>query len=121
MLKGLLPGWPWRGRGKGDTLALTLNELLTNSLKHQTGAGRVRITIDDSENGSTIRVINPGRLPPGFSFETDRSAQGGLKLIKALLPREGNRLSFRQSGDEVIAELTLTPPVLVRAARSMLH
>jgi len=49
--------------------------------------------------------FNLARIPGGVS---------GLGLVRALLPRRGAAIRLEQSGDLVLATLTLHPPNVVR-------
>ena len=69
MIKGLLPGWPWRGRGKGDTLALTLNE---NSLRYV-------LASRSDERGATLAAW-------GTELRGNQTREAFMKRAKTLLP-----------------------------------
>ena len=95
-------------------IALTINELLTNAVKH--GAqGDVRCTL--AANGEALRVSirNPGRLGEGFSLAQFPGGVSGLGLVRALLPRRSATLELTQQGDEVLTEVVLEPPSVQRA------
>jgi PAS domain S-box-containing protein len=94
-------------------VALILNELVLNAVKHGGKAqGKVGITLRLGAQPDTvdIHIHNAGQLsalptPPGLH-------QSGLKLITALMPPEGARLCRRQEDDLVSTVLTLSPPVI---------
>ena len=69
MIKGLLPGWPWRGRGKGDTLALTLNE---NSLRYV-------LASRSDERGATLAAW-------GTELRGNQTREAFMKRAKTILP-----------------------------------
>lgn len=69
MIKGLLPGWPWQGRGKGDTLALTLND---NSLRYV-------LASRSDERGATLAAW-------GTELRGNQTREAFMKRIKTLLP-----------------------------------
>jgi PAS domain S-box-containing protein len=89
-------------------IALTINELLTNAIKH--GGGEVRCTLHCGEDGVSVAVANPGRLPAGFRLAQVPGGVSGLGLVRALLPRRGASLTLAEEGDEVVARITLSPP-----------
>ena len=95
-------------------LALLINELVTNAIKHSdhSGQGRpVQISLEQIERINCIRVRNgPATLPPNFSLTANTGLGTGLELALTLLPSKGASLTLRQEGDEVIAELILTNP-----------
>jgi two-component sensor histidine kinase len=90
-------------------IALTINELLTNAIKH--GApGDVRCVLQCDEARLTISVFSAGQLAPGFSLAQVPPGVSGLGLVRALLPRRSATLSLLQSGAEVEARVVLLPP-----------
>jgi two-component sensor histidine kinase len=96
-------------------LALVLNELLGNAVRHTdqdhpheiqvglawAGEGRCRITLS-----------NPGSMPEHFDFPKIALSATGLGLVKAMLPRKGVSLSFANHEDLVRVCLDLSSPVL---------
>ena len=90
-------------------IALTINELLTNAIKH--GApGAIRCALQCDEARLTISVFNPGQLPSGFALAQVPSGVSGLGLVRALLPRRSATLTLLQAGGEVEARIVLVPP-----------
>lgn len=96
-------------------VALALNEIVVNAVKHGEPGDRVRLdaAIDAAAGTAEIRVVNPGRLPPGFNPATGSGNGNGLQLIRLLLPPQGTRFSLREQEGEVTATLRLTAPVAV--------
>ncbi|MEO8057656.1 MAG: PAS domain S-box protein [Burkholderiales bacterium] len=97
-------------------IALTLNELLTNAVKHSAGSpeDEVRCTLDGGEMGVRIKVSNLATLAAGFDLMRIPGGVSGLGLVRALLPRRSARLTLEQSEDRVVAEMVLQPPVVTR-------
>lgn len=94
-------------------IALTVNELLTNAVKH--GADdAVRCVLDCGDDGIAVVVANRGALPPGFDLARVPGGVSGLGLVRALLPRRHATLTMHAAGDEVHSRITLTPPVVRR-------
>lgn len=97
-------------------MALVVNELLTNAVKHVAlpdSVRRVRVTLE--AEGAVARTefrSSPAWLPDGFDFAQRRGIGTGLELVAALLPLKGATLCFRQESDEVVAELVLAAPVI---------
>jgi two-component sensor histidine kinase/PAS domain-containing protein len=91
-------------------VALALNELLTNAIKHGSGSA-VSCQLAALENGVSIEIRNRGELPEGFEPGRLRDISG-LSLVRALLPRRGARLLFEQQGPQVMCRLELEPPSL---------
>jgi PAS domain S-box-containing protein len=90
-------------------VALTVNELLTNAIKHGQGA-TVRCTLIGRDEGVCIRVSGQGVLVPGFDLKRVPAGVSGLGLVRALLPRRSASLSLTQQGDDVVADVELRPP-----------
>ncbi|MDP3615147.1 MAG: sensor histidine kinase, partial [Rubrivivax sp.] len=98
-------------------VALTVNELLTNAIKHGhaglegEGAGvPVRCELLAQGESICIRIVGRARLPSGFDLAGIRSGVSGLGLVRALLPRRNATLTLVQEGDEVVAQVELRPP-----------
>ena len=106
-------------------IALTLNELLTNAIKHsappspsssEAATAGVSCRLVADADGVRLTVGNDGRLPEGFSLARFPGGLSGLGLVRALLPRRSARLEFDQQQGRVRVSLSLTPPGIVRAA-----
>ena len=100
-------------------IALTLNELLTNAVKHSgggTGDAVVLCTLSCSETEVQVLIANPGRLADDFKLAGIPGGVSGLGLVRALLPRRSARLALAQQGDQVQATVLLWPPGVERAA-----
>jgi two-component sensor histidine kinase len=94
-------------------IALTLNELLTNAVKHG-GAADVRCRVEEHGAGVRIAIANQGRLPEGFSLAQFPGGVSGLGLVRALLPRRSAEFSLTPHGDEVHALLVIKAPSVQR-------
>jgi two-component sensor histidine kinase len=90
-------------------VALTVNELLTNAIKHGPREG-VLCTLMPRGEGVCILVGGTGQLPPGFDLKRVPAGVSGLGLVRALLPKRTASLVLRQDGNQVVAELELRPP-----------
>ena len=94
-------------------LALVINELITNAIKHldRTQALRaVRVQLFSGPEGIVVEILGgPARLPPGFDYAQRRGLGTGLELVAVLLPERRCRLTVEQKGDEVVARLILLP------------
>lgn len=95
-------------------LALILNELIINAVKHGTPGGpgvRISLRKDGSEDRIEVRISNEGRwaapeLPAG---DADRN---GLQLVKALLPHSGAQLQHLEEDGMIHVLLRIEPPVI---------
>ena len=90
-------------------VALTVNELLTNAIKHSSD-GDVRCTLSAVGQTVHIRIASQARLPAGFELQQVRAGVSGLGLVRALLPRRSATLTLLQVGDDVVAAIELRPP-----------
>ena len=108
-------------------IALTLNELLTNAIKHgvvprdaaaDADAADVECTLERHGAGLRVRIVNPGRLADDFRLERLPGSVSGLGLVRALLPRRHARLTIEQTGAQVTAAVLLEPPVVELPAPS---
>ncbi len=95
-------------------IALTVNELLTNAIKHG-GPGLVRCSAELLDDGIAISVTSLGVLPPGFELARIPGGVSGLGLVRALLPRRSASLRIEQQGEDVVARIELHPPSVLLA------
>jgi PAS domain S-box-containing protein len=90
-------------------VALTINELLTNAIKHGLG-GEVWCSLSALGDAVCIRIGNRGQLAPDFHLDQVRGGLAGLGLVRALLPRRSATLTLGQVGEDVVAQVELRPP-----------
>ncbi len=95
-------------------LALIVNELLFNALKHGAGDSKVNVTaeIGPGVGSAMLRIDNHGVLPEGFDFSAGAGCGTGLDLVRSLMPGTGAHLEFDSSAGRVTARLLLYPPVV---------
>ncbi len=96
-------------------IALTINELLTNAIKHS-APGEIRCVLHCDEARLAISIHNPGQLRAGFSLAQVPTGVSGLGLVRALLPRRTATLTLAQVGNEVQARIVLVPPSITLLA-----
>ena len=94
-------------------VALTVNELLTNAIKHG-GDASVACRVVAGENEVAIEILNRGRLREGFDLAQVGAGASGLGLVRALLPRRSADLRIEQAGDMVRTRVGLRPPAVRR-------
>ncbi|MGL6109520.1 MAG: PAS domain-containing sensor histidine kinase, partial [Rubrivivax sp.] len=95
-------------------IALTINELLTNAVKHSPH-GQVHCALACTADEVQLRIRNAGRLHEGFDLAQFPGGVSGLGLVRALLPRRSAAFTLTQQGDdEVLAEVVLKPPSVMR-------
>ncbi|MEO7008573.1 MAG: hypothetical protein ABI156_05435, partial [Caldimonas sp.] len=101
-------------------IALTLNELLTNAIKHSADpAAEVACEVDCDDAGVRIVISNAARLPAGFDLARIPGGVSGLGLVRALVPRRHASLTIEQQAGRVVATVALRPPVVVRSAPAL--
>jgi PAS domain S-box-containing protein len=93
-------------------IALTLNELLTNAVKHSPPGSLVACRLVAHAVGVRVEIVNEGALPPDFRLEQRPQAVSGLGLVRALLPRRHATLSLEQRDTHIVATVTLSQPVV---------
>ncbi len=94
-------------------LALIINELVLNAIKHRRGQDPISVVIHRGERTVRILVSSPGSLPPNFDLN-NRPVTSGLGLVRSLFARTSTRLSISQVEDRVVAELELSAPVVFK-------
>jgi len=95
-------------------IALTVNELLTNAVKHSP-QGDVHCRLLCAGDEVRVAIRNLGRLPAGFDLARFPGGVSGLGLVRALLPRRSAAFTLTQQDDEVLTEIVLKPPSVQRA------
>jgi PAS domain S-box-containing protein len=101
----------------GVPVALIINELLQNALKHtpalsQKDITKVELYAEDSHVVLHLSNPSPVPLPDGFDLIKGTGLGTGLTLARDLLPHQGAGLSISWDGDQVITRLTLNSPVI---------
>lgn len=95
------------------SMALVLNELLVNAVKHGGKAkGHVSITLRQgpSVEGAELSILNAGYLRNNKDRPT--AHHHGLDLIESLRARVGLTVALTQCGDQVRTLLHLTAPLI---------
>jgi len=107
--------------GESVPVALILNELMWNAIKHGTGDRCVRVDVAVALDGAQARVevSNPGAAAPRMLEDERGDATSGLGLVQALMPRTGASLVFEARDGLVRARLDLGRPVLAVASAQL--
>ncbi len=97
-------------------IALTINELLTNAVKHCRAGDMapVSCSLVCTDAGVRVVIANPGQLTEGFNLARFPGGVSGLGLVRALLPRRSASLTLEQHGERVVATVSLSPPGVMR-------
>ncbi len=116
ILLDMLPGTPLYFINENETvpLALVLNELILNAVKHSGLPEHVKVILSASHSDEAVNVSihNNGHLSPDFDFYRERRQTTGLNLVASLLPREGAILSHEQQGATVVTLLECQAPLI---------
>jgi PAS domain S-box-containing protein len=101
-------------------VALVLNELLLNAVKHGRFDGpgaRIEVMLRQHAEAWDVVLRNPGRL----SAPADGLVNGsmGLSLVRLLLPSSGAVFELTEVGEMVEATLRLSSPVLTTASSTV--
>ncbi|MFM2342619.1 MAG: hypothetical protein RLZZ592_2272 [Pseudomonadota bacterium] len=100
-------------------IALTLNELFTNAVKHSASAEPVRCRLALQAQGVEIMISNAGRLAEGFRIDHRPATVSGLGLVRALLPRRHASLAMETVDGRVQATVRLASPVVRDGAQGL--
>ena len=87
------------------TVALVVNELVTNSLKHafrERSAGHVRVTLDSTAADCTIIRVDDDGIPFAVPIEAASRERGGLglPLARTMLESHGGSLIVPTDGSK---------------------
>lgn len=95
------------GEREAVPLALVMNELMFNALKHSTPAGsaQIRVDIEADADGVIVRLRNTGaQLPEGLDVMGGSGLGTGLGLVRTLLPK-GASVTLRAKDGWIETEL----------------
>lgn len=96
-------------------LALVLNELMLNAVKHNSDGGPnryVHVVLRSGTHRAQVCITNTGSLPHGMDFNAHSGLGTGLNLVRSLLPSEAAQLRIFEGSGTVTAELWLDAPVI---------
>jgi PAS domain S-box-containing protein len=101
-------------------IALVLNELIANAVKHGCYAKGVNITLRQKPllNILQVTITNTGQLSVNCDYPNIPIEGTGLQLLKSLLPVDGAALSWEQCGDKVHTRLDLGFPVILQEQKN---
>jgi two-component sensor histidine kinase len=90
-------------------LALVVNELVTNAIKHGGPDPAIAVKLGRSSAGCRLAVRNRGELPPGYD---PGSTQGfGMRMVRSTVAQLGGRLEAASMGSETEFAVTFEPTV----------
>lgn len=102
-------------------LALVLNELILNAIKHSDRSDGVNILLryDSNLDKVILTITNSGCLPPNFIFSEYSTTGTGLELVASLLPKKGINLYWEGGEGKVSVRLELFSPIIKQEQREM--
>lgn len=92
-------------REESVPVALALNELIINAIKH--GTGPVEISLDCSSDHALVCIANQC-----CSAAKNISPGSGLGLVQALLQTQGAAFTYEQNGQRFLSRILLAAPVI---------
>jgi PAS domain S-box-containing protein len=98
------------------SIALVLNELILNSVKHSPpGNSAPSVSMLAEAAGVKLSIRNTVIGTPEFDFDSGDKLGTGLSLVRSLLPRRGASLcyEFDPQGGRMLTSLHLTAPVVL--------
>lgn len=95
-------------------IALVLNELILNAIKHSPPPHDVIIKMQNNNHLDCIEIIisNIGQIPDSFNQDLTLHAGTGIKLARSLLPKNTAKLLWEQKLFRVITTLSLDFAIL---------
>ncbi len=104
---------------KAVALALVLNELILNAVKHAPVDENDGVNVEcKSQDGCvTVIIVNPGELPENWDYRAGKGVGTGLDLVRHMLPRQGADLSIVEVERRIIATLSLHSPLVSSASQ----
>lgn len=97
-------------------IALVLNELILNAVKHTPEGGIDPVVALRSDgHHAQVSICNSlaGSEGGDFDFASDRGINTGLRLVRSLLPKQGAELSYAKDGEKrLVTRLLLAAPVV---------
>jgi two-component sensor histidine kinase len=95
-------------------LALVINELVLNALKHGASEEGVFISLrlDLQHDAVILTITNSGQLSHEVDFPNTPEKGIGLDLVMSLMPEKGATLTWEQRDGVVITRLEVTQPTI---------
>jgi len=95
-------------------VALVLNELILNAVKHAPeDGGDPTVSLDADGASACITIRNAVAGVPGFDIDSGAGLGTGLRLVRSLLPVQGAKLTYEPDADGyLLTRLQLHAPVV---------
>jgi len=116
----LLPNMVTLKSEEAVPLALILNELITNALKHSVEDEKIlNICLRrEHDNRASVYIENNGILPDDFDFTHGVGLGTGLTLVRSLMPEKGVEISISHVENKVLVHVLLDERVMSFDART---
>ncbi len=95
------------GSQQASSLALIVNELVTNAVKHSGNDSPIEVTFTQSADVCRLSVRNAGSLPPGY--DPANGSGFGMRLVKMLADQLGGRLEVSGAAGRTEFAVTFAP------------
>lgn len=104
-------------------LALALNELIANAIKHGDPEIGVNVTFNyvPSTGKLNLLITNSGQLPVCFQENQELISGKGLQLVFSLLPKKGVKISWTQSAGIVSTMVEFGPPIITLESEEIVN
>ncbi len=103
------------GEERAVAIALIINELMTNAIKHTPSKAARDISVKMQVQASRVSIVIENEIdtpPVNFDFARGVGLGTGLTLIRSLLPSKGAELIIQPEQGRMQAVLRLWPPVV---------
>ncbi len=98
------------GSQQASSLALIVNELLTNAIKYGRQGSPIDVTLAESGDAYRLAIRNEGTLSP--DYDPDAQSGFGVRMVKMLADRLGGRLEVASSAGYTEFSVTFAPAPL---------
>lgn len=101
-------------KGEAVSVALVLNELVLNAVKHSPASGSApRVTLTAVDDAVQVVICNATTAAPGFDIVSGKGISTGLSLVRSLMPEQGAELTYElDEQGELVTTLKLASPVV---------
>ncbi len=93
-------------------IALILNEVIMNAVKHGGAEDSVRITIRKGKTLNSVQIEIINSFQASKNLVVKNTERNGLQLITALMPPQGASISRDQQDNFFITTLVFDPPII---------
>ena len=95
------------GSQDASSLALIVNELLTNAIKYGRKGSPIDVTLVKADGAYRLAIRNEGTLPPDYDLEGQSGF--GTRMVRMLAERMGGRLGVASAAGHTEFSVTFTP------------